>query len=180
MAMIGHLAYVIWYCLCMLGVILELNCLIMLKSPMWGRWLFAGYRTWFWLLPVFLYGLACSIVIDMVSAYNKHYFLHIFQSDLSVDLLPINNWICFWNSVWVTMALCTIYIVLVLELRQRSNKAEPLRAVSKRQGRVLLLTFLRSLFIFIPSLLYALAGFVPVSSALTKFATFALQLCLGK
>lgn len=123
----------------------------------------------------------CSTAIDLPSVYNSYYSVYIFQIDLREGAVPINNWLCFGNSIWVCMALITIYTTIMIELKKRTKEVEAgfKKAIGKRQKKVLLQSFCICFFLFMVALAYALAGFIPVPLTLTKFATVALQLCSG-
>lgn len=177
----GHLAHVAWYCRCMTGVMLALNRLIELKWPDLGVRLYGGNRTWFWLLPIFLYGLLTSIAIDLPSVYNSYYTVYIFQIDLREGAESITKWLWFGNSVWVCTALVTIYTMILLEIRRRGPDAPTIcteETVTTRQATGI--AFLVCLPVFLWAFAYALCIPVQLPLPLTELAKMALWLCFGR
>jgi len=84
----------------MTGVLLAFNRYIELKSPQLADRLFFGRRLWLWLAIPVTYGLVLSS-IDLPPIYNSVWSVYFFQIDMREGAVPVNDWICFSNSVWV-------------------------------------------------------------------------------
>lgn len=179
---IGHMAHGVWFVYCMTGVMLALNRYIELKSPVVAERLYSGKRVWLWFLGPITYGIVGSSSLDLPPIYNSMWSVYLFQIDFREDAAPVNDWFCFSNSCWVVASLVIIYTLLMVELRSRSSKAsiDAKNAISKKQKKVLLQSFLICFFLFLVASSYAVAGFIRIPLPLTKFATIAIQLCSGR
>jgi len=165
----------------MTGVMLALNRYIELKSPVLAEKLYAGKRLWLWFIGPITYGIVGSSSLDLPPIYNSVWSVYLFQIDFREEAAPVNDWFCFSNSCWVVASLVIIYTLLMVELRARSAKAsiDAKNAISKKQKKVLLQSFLICFFLFLVASSYAVAGFIRIPLPLTKFATIAIQLCSG-
>jgi len=172
---------------CTMGVLLGLSRYISLKCPTLGSALFSGRRTWYWILLPIAYGIMGSSAIDLPPIYNSVWSSFLFQVSLSPGVPPVTDWYCFVNSICVLVALVLIYTTMFIELRRRSNALitdgageDVKKAVSARQKKVALQSFLICFFIFLVAIIFALAGFISVPLSMVKLTTIALQLCSGR
>jgi Serpentine type 7TM GPCR chemoreceptor Srt len=199
---VGHVGHGLWFTLCACGVLLAFNRYIELTRPHVGRRLFAGNRTWWWMLLPVIYGVLGSSSVDLPPIYNSVWFVYLFQITLSKGAAPVVNWTCFLNSCWVMTSMVLFYSLLLCEIHRRakwadcnigtemngvvgvmrnsSNSQAFTKAISRREMKIQLQCFLICLLIFLPASMYAFAGFIPIPLPLLKIATIALQLCGGQ
>lgn len=79
---VAHVGHGLWFALCMAGVLLAFNRLVDMKWPRLGDRLFAGGRTWLWLLGPVAYGVLAASSIDLPPIYNSVWSVYLFHRQL--------------------------------------------------------------------------------------------------